>query len=51
MARKVPLNTRFNRGVPERAYIKHLHVYTEGEITRRFKHDTQQGGSCVDFFA
>ena len=35
MARKVPLNTRFNRGVPERAYIKHLHVYTEGEITEK----------------
>ena len=35
MSRKVPLNTRFNRGVPERAYIKHLHVYTEGEITEK----------------
>lgn len=35
MARKVSLNTRFNRGVPERAYIKHLHVYTEGEITEK----------------
>ena len=35
MARTVSLNKRFNRGVPARAYIKHLHVYTEGEITEK----------------
>ena len=34
MARTVSLNKRFNRGVPARAYIKHLHVYTEGSSSK-----------------
>ena len=39
MARTVSLNKRFNRGVPARAYIKHLHVYTLKVVQNG--HDTQ----------